>query len=71
MKVKIFSDMSRPKLTFSGKLKAPIFNELEQAVNDWFGENPDIKIYKIEHAVSSGSFLSGAEKLIITVFYEG
>lgn len=70
MKVKIFSDISRPKLTFSGKHKKPIFSELEKMVNDWFEENPNIKIHKIEQVVSSGSFGGAAEKLIITVFYE-
>jgi len=70
MKVKIFSDLSRTKFKLSGRIKEPIFNELEKAVNDWFSDNPEIKIYKIEQTVCPGSFFGEAEKLVITIFYE-
>ncbi len=70
MKVKIFSDLSRTKINLSGKLKEPIFNELEKAVNDWLDEHPDITIHKIEQTVCPGSFFGSAEKLVITIFYE-
>lgn len=70
MKVKIFSDFSKPKLTLSGKSKKPFFSELEETINDWFSKNPEIKIHKIEQTTSGGSFLGEAEKLIVTVFYE-
>lgn len=70
MKVKIFSDLSRTNINLSGKIKEPIFNELEKTVNDWFRDNPDIKIHKIEQTVCPGSFLGSAEKLVITIFYE-
>jgi len=70
MKLKIFSDLSRTKTKLSGKIKEPIFNELEKTVNDWFGDNPEIKIHKIEQTVCPGSFLGEPEKLVITIFYE-
>lgn len=70
MKVKIFSDLSRAKLKISGKIKEPIFNELEKMVNDWLGDNPEINIHKIEQTVCPGSFLGESEKLVITIFYE-
>lgn len=70
MKVKIFSDLSRTKLTFFGKVKKQPFCELEETVNDWFSENPDIKINKIEQMVSGGTIFGEAEKLIISILYE-
>ncbi len=70
MKVKIFSDLSRTRMSFSGKLTEPIFNALEQDMNNWFAANPQIKIFKIEQVVTGGTFLGDAEKLIVTIFYE-
>jgi len=71
MRVKIFSDLSRPKLKLSGKIKEPIFKELEKSVNDWLDKKPEIKIHNIEQAISPGTFFGEAEKLVITIFYEG
>lgn len=71
MKVKIFSDLSRESITLSGKMKGSIFGELEQMVNDWLGDNPDINIHKIEQTVCPGYFLGPSVKLVITIFYEG
>lgn len=54
MKVKIFAEILAPKFTFFGRLKEPLCRCLEQRVNDWFSENPNIKVHQIEQKVSEG-----------------
>ena len=68
MQVKIFTDFSKPSFSFFGKEKASMFSDLESKINEWFDENPDIKIHKIEQKVSGGTFFGECEKLIVTIF---
>lgn len=70
MQVKIFTDFSKPSFSFFGKEKASMFSDLESKMNEWFDQNPDIRIHKIEQKVSGGTFLGESEKLILTIFYE-
>jgi hypothetical protein len=68
MKIKIFSKLLTPKLTFFSKLKEPLDYGLEKEINEWLVQMPNIKIHYIKQTACGGSWAPG--KLIVSIFYE-
>ena len=68
MRVKMFSKILSPKLTFLGKLREPLNTAIEREINEWLSEKPNIKIHQLEQTMCGGSWAPG--KLIVTILYE-
>ena len=68
MRVKMFSKIISPKLSFLSKLKEPLSTGIEREINEWLSENPEIKIHTLEQTMCGGSWAPG--KLIVTILYE-
>ncbi len=69
MKIKMFSTMLYGKVKFlSMRLSEPLHTEIENEIQEWLIQNPNIKIHDIKQSMSGGSI--AAPKVIISIFYE-
>ena len=69
MKIKMFSKMISPKLSFLSKLKEPLHDGLEKEINEWLSQMPNIKIHQLKQTMCGGSWAPG--KLVVSILYEG
>ncbi|NLD38398.1 MAG: hypothetical protein GX654_16170 [Desulfatiglans sp.] len=70
MKIKMFSTILYGKVKpFSMRLSEPLHTELENDIQEWLTQNPNIKIHDIKQSMSGGSF-HAAPKVIVSMFYE-
>ena len=65
MQVKIFDAYSSG---FINRVKRPMLDSIEDRVNWWLRENPDVKVVEIRQSAAGGSW--GPIQLIISVWYE-
>jgi hypothetical protein len=63
MKIKVF--MEKPEKKFLGAEFVP--SALESEINQWFSENPAIKVEYVKHDVVSG--FGAKPMIIISVYY--
>jgi hypothetical protein len=68
MKIKMFTKLLTPNLTFFSKLKEPFDNGLEKEINEWLAQMSNIKIHHIKQTACGGSWAPG--KLVVSIFYE-
>jgi hypothetical protein len=68
MKIKMFSKLITPKLSFFLELKKPLHHEMEKEINEWLTQMPNIKIHHLKQTMSGGSWRPS--QLIVSIFYE-
>ena len=65
MQVKVFDAYSSG---FINRVKRSMLDSIEDRVNQWLKENPDISVVEIKQSAAGGSW--GPIQLIISVWYE-
>lgn len=68
LKVKFFSRTVTPKLSFLSKPMENLDCGMENEINRWLGDNPQISAMHIKQTMSGGSWAPA--KLIVSVWYE-
>ncbi len=68
MKIKMFFKIISPKLSFFSKPIEPLDCGLEEEINEWLAQMPNIKIHDLKQTMCGGSFAPG--KLVVSIFYE-
>ncbi len=68
MKIKMFSNVLTPRLTFLSKLKEPLHVGIEKEISEWLAQRPDVKIHHLKQTMSGGSWAPG--KLVVTIWYD-
>ena len=68
MKIKMFSKILTPRLSFLSKLKTPLHAEIEKEINEWIAQRPNIKIHHLQQTMSGGSWRPG--QIFVSIFYE-
>lgn len=70
MKIKMFSTILYGKVTGFAKrrLSEPLHTELENEIQEWLAQKPNIKIHDIKQSMSGGSI--AAPKVVVSIFYE-
>jgi hypothetical protein len=68
MKIKMFSKLLTPKVSFWLELKEPLPLAIEKEINEWLAQMPDIKIHHLKQTMSGGSYRPA--QIIVSIFYE-
>ena len=69
MKIKMFSTILYGKVRhFSNRLREPLHIEMENEIQEWLAQMPNIKIHDIKQSMSGGS--AAPPKLVVSIFYE-
>ena len=69
MKIKMFSTILYGKTkSLSMRLSEPLHSEIENEIQEWLSQNPNIKIHDIKQSMSGGSI--AAPKVIVSIFFE-
>ena len=70
MKIKMFSTILYGKVTgfTQRRLSEPLHTALENEIQEWLSQKPNIKIHDIKQSMAGGSYAPC--KVIVSIFYE-